>query len=155
MTVVQLIKMGTEIRSFEISENPTVGNLLDLAGEIFVPNTVTINGNGVTPDTCLSNGDRVFLGRATKGNTPFEVQLIRLGSSEGVVSLPCEDGMTVSQVLNQLSPDRKASFYNAQGQDVYEYRDSSGSKLEPGSTIPHPANGRMQLILSTKTKGNE
>ena len=153
--IVKLIRLGEPIEQFEISENPTVGALLDMAGEEFIENTITVNGSGVTRATRLYDGDKVFIGKATKGNIPFEVQLVRLGTNNGIVSLPAEDGMTIKQIMDQLPTDRKAEFYNADGKDIYEYRMSNGQTIEPTATLSRPTNGTTRLILSTRTKGNE
>jgi len=152
--IVKLIKLGEEIKQYEISNNPTIGGLLDMAGEEFVENTITVNGNCVSRTTALFDGDKVFIGKATKGNIPFEVQLVRLGSTDGIISLPAEDSMTVRQVMEQLPADKKATFYTADGKEVYEYRLASGQAVESSYTIPRPTSGTVRLILSTRTKGN-
>ena len=83
MILVSLIKVGSEVRTFDVSNNPTLGNLLNIAGESFTPNTITINTrNVVTEATNLCDGDRVFIGNKVKGNTPFVVEFIRLGHGE-------------------------------------------------------------------------
>lgn len=155
MVIVKLVEINKEIRSFEISENPTVGNLLDMAGVSFVENQITINNNPVTRETRLNDGDRVFVGHRTKGNIPFEVQIIRVGSSEGIISLPAEDNMTVSNILAQLSPDRRATIYGSDGRLVYDMRNSRGDIITEDTVLSRPASGTERIILSIRTKGNE
>jgi hypothetical protein len=154
MIVVKLIKLGKPIESYEISDNPTVGNLFDKAGETFVPNTVTINGNEVTESTLLKDNDRVFVGAATKGNVPFEVQLIRIGPDSSVINLPAEDGMTINQVMQQIPADKKSQFFSPNGSDIYEYRLANGSPVQGDKVLTRPESGSMRLMLSTRTKGN-
>lgn len=153
--IVKLIRLGQPIEQYEISQNPTVGALLDMAGEDFIENTITVNGGGVERCTILRDGDRVFIGKATKGNVPFEVQLVRLGTQNGILSLPAEDGMTIKQIMDQIPSDKKDEFYKDDGKEVYEYRLSNGQSVNSDYTIQRPTSGTARLILSTRTKGNE
>ena len=155
MVTVKLIKLGQEIREFAFEDGTTLGHLMCEADENFVQGNVTINQNIVNEDTPLRDGDRVFLGNKVKGNIPFEVQLIRLGSGDGIINLPAEDGYTIDRVLDQLPADKKAQFFGSDDKALYEYRvGGAGQPVSGSHVLSRPASGSVRLILSTRTKGN-
>jgi hypothetical protein len=155
MILVSLIKVGCEVRSFEISDNPTLGRLLREAGETFTPNTITINTrNTVSEETRLCDGDRVFIGNKVKGNTPYVVEFIRLGQGE-VVRVSSEGNQTISQCIDMMSAQSRAHFVGADGKEVFQYQISGITKT--GSDIvptPLAEGGTVRVICATKVKGN-
>ena len=155
MRIVQLIKVGSEVRSFDISDNPTLGNLLQLAGETFVPNTITINASSsIDEQTTLHDGDRVFIGNKVKGNTPFVVEFIRLGQGE-VIRVSAEGTVTISDCVNMMNETNRTQFLTAEGKDVFQYQ-ISGVTKQGSDTVPYPAQegGSVRVICATKVKGN-
>lgn len=149
--------MGKPILDAEVSANPTVQGLLD-ACDVSVPvnATITRNGSEVTKSTRIYNGDRIFIGTKTKGNVeePFEVQLIRMGAGGGIEKLPATPGMTIQEVVDQLSPEKKKSFYHADGSPAYEYRIGT-QKVELTEKLQRPIGDAVRIILSQKVKGNK
>lgn len=155
MITVKLIELGREIREFAFEHGATLGDLMNKAEEEFIPGNVTINQSVVNESTPLRDGDRVFLGNKVKGNVPFEVQLIRLGSGDGIINLPAEDNYTIDQVLAQLPADKKAQFFGSDDSALYEYRvGGSGQPVQGNHVLSRPSSGSVRLILSTRTKGN-
>ena len=155
MIIVQLIKVGSEVRSYDVSDNPTLGNLLQKANEQFVPNTITINSyNQVNQYTSLSDGDRVFIGNKVKGNTPYVVQFIRLGQGE-VIQVSAEGSVSIADCINMMDPNRKAHFYSADGKEIFQYQ-IDGSPRQSSDIVPAPATdgGTIRVICATKVKGN-
>ena len=155
MVVVQLIKVGSEVRSFDISDNPNLGNLLRKAEESFTPNTITINAySAVNEQTVLCDGDRVFIGNKVKGNTPFVVEFIRLGQGE-VVRVSAEDSVSIHDCVGMMNDTNRGSFLDAAGKDVFQYQISGVTKA-PGDLVPAPAQagGTIRVICATKVKGN-
>lgn len=155
MVIVQLVKVGSEVRSFDISENPTLGNLLRKAGESFVPNTITINTrNDISEQSTLYDGDRVFIGNKVKGNTPYVVEFIRLGQGE-VVRVSAEGTVSISDCINMMSSQNRAYFLNADGKDVFQYQ-ISGVTKQSDDAVPAPSTegGTVRVICATKVKGN-
>jgi len=158
MICAKLIQMGKPIQDAEISGNPTVQGLLN-ALSVTVPANSTITRNGVEVNlyTQLYNGDKVFIGTKTKGNVdePFEVQLIRMGAGGGIEKLPATDGMTIQEVIDQLSEEKKASFKHADGSPAYEYRIGT-RKVELTEKLYSPTGSDiLRIILSQKVKGNK
>jgi len=155
MTIVQLIKVGSEVRSFDISNNPTLGALLNMADESFVPNTITINtSGGVSEQTILRDGDRVFIGNKVKGNTPFVVEFIRLGQGE-VVRVSAEGSVTINDCVQMMNETNRGQFLAADGKDVFQYQVSGVTKLG-SDLVPQPQQdgGSVRVICATKVKGN-
>lgn len=153
--VVSLIKVGCEVRSFEVSNNPTLGYLLEQADEQFVPNAITINTrNVVSEETRLSDGDRIFIGSRVKGNTPFVVEFLRLGQGE-VIRVSAEGTVSINQCIEMMEPQRKAYFVGADGKDVFQYQ-ISGVTKQGTDLVPAPTaeGGTVRVICSTKVKGN-
>ena len=145
MIAVKLIELGREIRDFVFEYEATLGDLMEKAEEEFIQGNVTINQSVVNENTPL---------REVKGNVPFEVQLIRLGSGTAI-NLPAEDSYTIDQVLAQLPEDKKTQFFGSDGSALYEYRvGGSGQPVQGNHVLSRPASGSVRLILSTRTKGN-
>ena len=155
MIVVKLIKLGQPIQDYDLQDYATLGDLLDKAGESFVQGNVTINNSEVTRSTRLYDNTRVFIGNAVKGNIPFEVQVIRLGSGDGIINLPAEDNYSIDQVLQQLPAEKRGQFFGSDGKALYEYRIGGGQPLDGSHILSRPASGTVRLLLSTRTKGNK
>ncbi len=154
MITVKLIELGRETREYSFENSATLGDLMAQAEEEFIPGNVTVNQSVVNESTLLRDGDNVFLGNKVKGNLPFEVQLIRLGSGSNI-NLPAEDGYTIDRVLAQLSEDNKAQFFGSDNKALYEYRvGGAGQPVSGSHVLSRPASGSVRLILSTRTKGN-
>jgi len=155
MIDVTLIKMGMPNRefSFENTDYPTVGSLLDRAGESVESGTITVGQTEVDEDFSLRNGDRVFISKKTKGNLPWDVVLVRMGGGANIV-LPAEDGFTVNQVIDQLPEEQKAEFFS-NGNPVYEYRLPNGNPIDGNTALERPIGDEMRLMLTRRTKGNE
>lgn len=155
MLVVKLAMLGAEVKSFAMDDGSTVGQLFNMAEEDFVHGAVSINGAMVNENTILRDGNLVFIARKTKGNTPYELQIIRLGAAEPMLSIAVEDGTSVLSAFNLLDGTRKSNFVRADGTQVYqEYRLGNGSLIDAQAVIPHPASGTERVICATKTKGN-
>jgi len=155
MVIVQLVKVGSEVRSFDISDNPTLGNLLRIADESFTPNTITINAqNVVSENTTLRDGDRVFIGNKVKGNTPYIVEFIRLGQAE-VVRISTEGSATIGDCINMMSDTNRNYFIGGDGNDVFQYQ-ISGVTKQSSDIVPLPSQegGTVRVICATKVKGN-
>jgi len=155
MVIVQLIKVGSEVRSFDISDNPTLQNLLNQAGEVFVPNTITINAsNAISPDTRLNDGDRVFIGNKVKGNIPYVVEFIRLGQGE-VISVSVEEGTTIAQCFDMMNSINRGRFIGPDGKETFQYQ-INGVTKQSTDIIPPPSSegGTVRVICAMKIKGN-
>ena len=155
--IVKLVRIGKKVEEYEISDNPSVGELLKKAGLSYRPGTITVNQSTVSEDDILDDGDTVYIGDSMKGNIPFTVKIIRLGHSDAIIELPCESGTTIHGLLNTLPEGDKAKFFKDGGKPVYEYRINGGENVEGDATIPTPADAGtpVRLVMSTRTKGNE
>ena len=155
MIVAKLIELGEPIEEFALEDGATVGDLLDKADRDVDGCVITVNNVTSAESRRLYNNDKVYITRATKGNTPFEVQLVRLGSSDGIINLPAEDGYTIKRVIEQLPSDKRSQFFNADGSDAYEYRiGGSGNPVNANHVLQRPASGTVRLILSQRMNGN-
>jgi hypothetical protein len=156
MIVAKLAKMGAEVKSFSMDDGSTVGDLFALANEAFVSGAVSIGGCMVDEGEELEDNAFVFIGRQTKGNLPFELQIIRLGAAEPCITIAIEEGTTVVGAINSLDATRKASFIRADGTHVYqEYRLKNGVLIDANAVIARPADGSERICCATKMKGNE
>lgn len=152
----KLIKMGDEIKEHEISDDPTVEGLFDKAGEEFPDDcSVTRQGVEVNLDTRLYDGDKIFVGRKTKGNQDvFEVKLIRMGVADGIKLIASQGGQSIKQIIDQLPTAQKEQYYKADGSPAYEYR-IGNSKVDENYVVPRPTDNQpVRIILSQKVKGN-
>lgn len=95
----------------------------------------------------------MFMSSKTKGNVPWDVSLVRFGNGANV-TLPAENGFTVNDVLDQLSSDQKAEFFNADGNPIYEYRLADGNIIRGDDILARPVGDSMKLMLTRRTKGN-
>jgi len=155
MLVAKLAMLGAEIKSFAMEDGSTVGRLFEMAEENFVQGAVSINGAIVNENTILRDGNLVFIARQTKGNLPFELQIIRLGAAEPMIAVAVEEGTTVLSAFNALDAGRRSNFIRADGTQVYqEYRLGNGSLIDANAPIVRPASGTERIICATKTKGN-
>lgn len=154
--LVKLVLIGKPVIEYEISDNPTVGGLLDKANVNYKPGCITVNQENVERGYELEDGDVVYIGDAMKGNTPFTVKIIRIGHTDAIIELPCESGTSIKSLINTLPPADRAKFYTEEGKDVYEYRINGGEAVSGDTTIPTPADMALpvRLVLSTRTKGN-
>jgi len=153
MIHVKLVQLGSEIKEYALETGANVAQLLDAAGETYVDGSVTRNGSTVCRDTVLYDRDKVFIGKATKGNVdPFEVTFVRLGDTS--ISLPAEDGYTIERTLQQLPESEKGKFFRADGKAAYEFRVGGGAPVELSYVISRPASGNVRVICSQRVKGN-
>ena len=157
MITVKLVKLGSQIKDYCLEYSASVSDLLEIADETFVQGSVTRNNQVVNRDTPLRDGDRIYLGRATKGNIddPFEVSFMKLGGS--VVNLPAEDGYTIKQVLQQLDDAERRNFYRADGSVAYEFRVSGNTRpVDENYVLQRPTNGdSLRVICAQRVKGNK
>ena len=153
MITVKLIKLGEVNREYALDSSSSVADLFEKAGDNFIQGNVTRNHQVVNPETYLRDGDRIYIGTAVKGNQDiFDVNFIRLGDSS--VSLPAENGYTIKQVLEQLSPAEKGKFYRADGSVSYEFRIGDGRPVGENHIINRPPSGSVRIICSQRVKGN-
>ena len=155
-TVVKLVQIGKAVREYEVSDNPTVGGLLEKAGITYTPNSVTINQDVVDQDTNLDDGDTVYIGDKMKGNLPFTVKMIRLGHADPVMEVAAESGVTIKSLIDSLPSTERAKFYKEDGSEYYSYN-LNGNPVDSSSTvIPTPTDAAVpaRLIMSVRQKGN-
>ena len=154
MITVKLVELGSAIQEYCLEDSSCVGDLLEVAGKTFVQGSVTRNNTAINKGATLYNNDRIFLGRATKGNVPFEVNFMRLGSSS--VNLPAEDGYTIKRTLEQLGAGDRNKFYRPDGSVVYEFRVSgSGRPVDENYVLNHPVGSdSIRVICAERVKGN-
>jgi hypothetical protein len=155
--LVKLAQLGKQVKEFEMSDDATVGNLLDKAGVDYKPGCITIDQQSVERDDDLNDNDVVYIGNAMKGNMPFTVKIIRLGHSDAIIEMACESGTSIKSLINQLPSEDRAKFYTSDGKDVYEYRINGGEAVTGDTIIPAPSDVAVpvRLVMSTRTKGNE
>ena len=154
--VVKLIQLGSEIQEKALQDGANVGDLMDECEIDFIQGNVTRNQRTENIADTLYDGDQIFVGNPCKGNIPFEVKVVRVGSSKSIINLPCEPGMTIQEVLNQTSPENKTELFNSDGSATYEYRvGGAGESVDSNYVLQTPTNGSVRLFLSTRTKGNE
>jgi len=67
MVIVKLLELGSQTKEYSLENGSCVGDLLDLAEKSFVQGTVTRNNCNVEEDTCLRDGDRIFIGKGHQG----------------------------------------------------------------------------------------
>ncbi len=155
MISVKLIKLGAQTREYCLAPSSTLSSLLRSAGETFVSGSVTKNNVVLHSESPLYDGDKVYLGVATKGNLPFEVNFMRLGGTS--VGLPAEDGYTIKRTLEQLDSADRANFYRADGSVAYEFRvTGQGQPVDENHILRRPSQGdSIRVICSQRVKGNE
>jgi hypothetical protein len=154
--VVTLVNLGSDVRSFEVSSNPTVEYLLKVANkQLNGSELISRGGEKVFNNTILKDKDTIIVGENVKGNGEFQVQLIRLGVPE-FDTVNARSGMTIRQVIESLPSDKKLQYFRADGSDNYEYRLSSGgSPLKSNETLNVAENETsVRLILTQAMKGN-
>jgi hypothetical protein len=165
MVIAKLLVIGAgKVKDFDISNNPTLAGLIDAAQNDpdgtfddvdFDGLDAYVNGSKLTDATYLKDNDRVTLSQKVKGNLDgFEVQVVRIGTQSGIVSLPATAGMKIRDVLNQLDSETKKEFYRADGSPIYEYRTGTGQIVTDDHVLDHPAGGMTRILMSAKTKGN-
>ena len=163
MISVSLVQMGRETVAYTLEDDAAVGDLMEADGREYEDGELTLNQRTVNDDTILRDGDRVLLAKVVKGNldavNPFDVELYRLAGGHNI-SLPAVDGMTIKQLLDQLSPEDKAQFFKADGKPAYEYRIvEAGNRTTIAQSLEHtlirPANGaKLRILCAQMVKGN-
>jgi hypothetical protein len=153
--IVKIVQLGTEVQSFAMQRDATVGDLFTQAERDFVAGEVTRRNEQVTEDTRLCDGDTIYIAKMVKGNLePFEIEIFRLGGGRSI-TLPAQDGQSIKVVLDQLGPEDKAQFFRQNGTPAYEFRISGVT--EPVSidhVIQRPTSGKVRVICSQVVKGN-
>jgi hypothetical protein len=155
--LVKLVTLGKPVVEYDVSDDPTVGALLEKANVTYKPGCITVDQESVDRDYELCDGDRVYIGDKMKGNTAFTVKIIRLGHSDAIIELPCESGTSIKSLINTLNAEDRAKFYTTEGKDVYEYRINGGEAVSGDAIIPDPSDAALpvRLVMSTRTKGNK
>ena len=154
MITVKLVELGSAIQEYCLEDSSCISDLFDAAGKTFVQGSVTRNNSSINEGTTLYNNDRIFLGRATKGNVPFEVNFMRLGDTS--VNLPAEDGYTIKRTLEQLGSEDRTKFYRPDGSVAYEFRVGGvGSPVDENYILIRPSSSSsVRVICSQRVKGN-
>ena len=153
--LVKLVEFG-DVKSYSLTPGSTVDDLFKMAEKEFIQGNVTIRHNVVTGRMTLSDGDKVYNGRALKGNQEeiFDVDFIKIGGGVAV-HIGIEDGMTVKEAIDLMREEDRASFFKANGDPAYEFR-IGGIKSSIDSEIPRASGDETQRVLCTqKLKGNE
>jgi hypothetical protein len=155
--LAKLVIIGKPVVEYDVSDDPTVGNLLEKAGITYKPGCITVDQETVDRGYELMDGDRVYVGYVMKGNTSFTVKIIRLGHSDAIIELPCESGTSIKNLIATLPSEDRAKFYKSDGTDVYEYRINGGEAVDGNAVIPTPSDPAtpVRLVMSTRTKGNK
>jgi hypothetical protein len=154
MITVKLIELGSEVKEYALESGSDLNDLLEAAEKDFSDGTITRNSQVLDEDSELHNGDRIFIGKATKGNLdPFEVNFIRLGDTS--VALAAEDGYTIKRTLEQLSETEKTKFFRADGSMAYEFRVGGGQPVDENHILQRPGSGAIRVICSQRVKGNK
>jgi len=155
MITVKLIELGSEVKEYGMEDGSTVGDLLRIAHKSYVHGCVTRNNAEVSSGATLRNNDRIFVGKAMKGNTdPFEVTFVRLGDTS--ISLGCADGQSIKQVLEQLEDgEQRRKFFREDGTVAYEFRvGQMGQPVNENYVLNRPNSGSVRVICSQRVKGN-
>jgi len=155
--IVTLVSLGADVKSYEVSSNPKVEFLLEVANKkIKSSETITRSGERINNNTQLKDGDTVIIGENVKGNgNDFQVQLIRLGVPN-FDTVNANVGMSIKQIIDLLPEEKKGQYFKADGKDAYEYRKSTGGNPMNSNEIiyPNEGEGMVRLILSQSMKGN-
>ena len=150
--------MGKETISYTATPGTTVGELFEIADRDFNEGEVTRNQSKVYEDTCLNNGDNLFVSKMVKGNAdPFDVELHRLSGGRSI-TLPAMEGYTIRQTLDQMEPELKSQFFRADGTPAYEFRVVEGGGTKIGSldyVLSRPASGKTRILCAQMMKGNK
>jgi len=156
MIIVKLAELNAQTVEYSLESGSTVGDLFDIAKKTFVEGAVRINQSVVDEETPLRDGDRVFNGKATKGNMDsFDVSFAKLGDS--VVTVSAQPGQTIRQILESgLNETDRARFFTAEGKSAFEYRLQDGRTVPETHVLTTPAEGdRIRIICSQMVKGNK
>jgi len=159
MVIVKLVCLNRETKDYDVTSNPTIEGLLNIAGLNYQEGTIYVNNVSVDEMTTLRDNDRVVIANKVKGNLdeqPFDLQIVRIGSAEGVITLPAVPGMSVKGVIQQLGQNRMGDFYKTDGSPIYEMRlGDTGQVVTDDHILNRPSSGNMnRLIMTVKTKGN-
>ena len=155
MISVKLIELGSETKEIGLHDGAVLTDLLDEVGKNFDDGEYTRNHQPISEDTTLYDRDRVFFGKATKGNLdPFEVNFIRLGDTS--VSVAAQDGYTIKRTLQEgLSDSEKVKFFRNDGSVAYEFRiGGQGQPVNEDHVLQRPTSGSVRVICSQRVKGN-
>jgi len=152
--LVKLIEVG-DAKEYSIAPGSTVGDLFTMAGKEFTQGNATIRHNVVSKGMPLSDGDKVYNGRALKGNHELiEVEFVKVGGGV-VIKIGVSEGSTIKDGIDMMNEDDKNSFYKANGEPAYEFR-IGGNKVDIDTILPQPENDQAVRVLCTqKLKGND
>jgi len=151
--IVKIVQLGTEVQSFAIENGSSVSTLFDQADREFNHGEVTRRGITLSENTPIYDGDIIYIAKMVKGNAdPFEVEVFRLGGGRAI-TLPANDGMSLKQILEQLSTEEKAQFFRQNGQPAFEFR-VDGQIVTIDSVPNRPSTGKIRVICSQVVKGN-
>ena len=151
--IVKIVELGTEIKSYAVEPETTVGELFEQAERDFNEGEVSRNQRLLTEDSQVYDGDTIYVAKMVKGNMdPFEVEIFRLGGGRAI-TLPAQDGMSIKTILDQLNAEEKAQFFRANGTPAFEFR-IDGQIATVDSVPSRPANGKVRVICSQVVKGN-
>jgi putative ubiquitin-RnfH superfamily antitoxin RatB of RatAB toxin-antitoxin module len=143
---VELVKFPGRILQFEVEQNTSVGQLIEMAAEeypdIDLTGEMKVNNNNVNSGTVLRGGDRLIITKKIKGNQ-ITVAVNKFPGAK--VELMLEHGATVGQAVEQA----KETIGDVDGYDIR----LNGLPAEASAVIPD--NGSVQrIILTKKVKGN-
>ena len=151
--IVKIVELGTEIKSYAVESETTVGELFEQADRDFNEGEVSRNQRLLNEDSQVYDGDTIYVAKMVKGNMdPFEVEIFRLGGGRAI-TLPAQDGMSIKTILDQLNAEEKAQFFRANGTPAFEFR-IDGQIATVDSVPSRPANGKVRVICSQVVKGN-
>lgn len=154
MIEAKIYKLGSQIKGYGLETGATVRDLLEAASEEDINELgLTRRGNPVGLDTRLEDNDIIFIGKAVRGNTSFEVTFIRLGSTS--ISLGAESGNTIKEVLQNAGNDTYGSFFFENGEPRYEFRVKGvNSPVSENHQLIY--NGEtLRVVCSQQVKGNK
>ena len=154
MIIVKLVELGSEIKEYGLDDSSVLSDLLKAADKVFVSGNITRNNYELSVNSQLYSGDRVFIGKAMKGNLdPFEVDFIRIGGTSVLVA--ANDGQTIKEVIEQLNDEeQRKKFFRADGSAAYEFRVGGGKPVDENHVLERPMSGSVRIICSQRVKGN-
>ena len=156
MKIVKVIMLGSAVKEYEVSNNPTVRGLADMMEEhneesIEFNGTFTRGGYTLSDESQLADGDSVYYAEKLKGNQ-LVVKVIRIGAV--IVTVAVEPGSTVRSALNLLPEADRNDIFGDDGSTLYEIRIGTSQPVSLDAVIPGVEHDEVNLILSKKLKGN-
>lgn len=158
MNLVKVIMLGSQVKEYEISNDPTVGGLIEMmeendeTGKSFDSGTFTRGSVNLDNSSPLRNGDTLHYAENLKGNQ-LSVKIIRIGAA--VQSYAVNPGSTIRQVLEMLPEDDQEDIFNGGESTSYEIRIGDGQPQSLDTVIPGRDGEEVRLILTKRIKGNE